>query len=86
MSRRILVSATLLIMALMFDFTVRAQIREVQQQTLSEEEIRIIEKASRQDASREEKVKALDICAKKCKICFDGIRCDPECVRKNCSR
>jgi len=31
-------------------------------------------------------IRALSICREKCTICFDGVDCDFECVRRICLR
>jgi hypothetical protein len=36
--------------------------------------------------TQEEKAVAEDICAKKCKICFNGVECNFQCAEKVCSK
>lgn len=50
----------------------------------------IIENASGVDSPHQnisieaQSLRALSICQEKCSICFDGIDCDFECVKKTC--
>ena len=36
------------------------------------------------NASQVELMMAVDICAKKCKPCHDGVKCNLECAKKTC--
>jgi hypothetical protein len=46
----------------------------------------LLDRAKSGRATKEEKAVAEDICAKKCKICFNGVECNFQCAEKVCSK
>jgi hypothetical protein len=46
----------------------------------------LLDRANSGRVTQEEKAVAEDICAKKCKICFNGVECNFQCAEKNCSK
>ena len=51
---------------------------------ISEQDMWVISKGMKANASLEDKIKAIDVCSEKCKICYNSKECDYQCVEKNC--
>jgi len=52
---------------------------------LTKEDFQLMSRAEAIGATAFDAALATDICSKKCKICYDGKKCDYDCARKSCS-